>query len=103
MPAEGGAHRPALRAVLESLAGRGVNELLVESGPKLAGALLAAGLVDELVIYQALTLLGPDAAPLAALPRLESLDRRIGLRLTALRQVGPDLRLTLAPRTLKGN
>ena len=103
VPAEGGAHRPALRAVLESLAGRGVNELLVESGPKLAGALLAAGLVDELVIYQALTLLGPDAAPLAALPRLESLDRRIGLRLTDLRQVGPDLRLTLVPRTLKGS
>lgn len=98
VPGEGVANRPNLSAMLRSLASHGVNELLVESGPKLGGALLNAGLVDELVLYQALTLLGPDALPLAALPRLKSLSRRLALRLTDLRQVGPDLRLTLVPR-----
>lgn len=103
VPAEGASHRPGLSAVLGSLAARGVNELLVESGPALAGGLLAAGLVDELVLYQAMTLLGPDAAPLAALPRLTSLLNRHAFRLLDLRQVGPDLRLTLVPRGTEGD
>ena len=65
-----------------------VGELLVEAGPALAGAFLAADLVDELVLYQALSLLGPQAAPLASLPRLESLSRRLTFRLLDSRQVG---------------
>ena len=55
------------------------------------------------MLYQALTLLGPDALPLAALPRLESLDRRLNFRLLDTRQVGTDLRLTLAPRRGQGD
>lgn len=98
-----GTTRPSLDAVLASLAERGVNELLVECGPELAGAFLAGDHVDELVLYQALTLLGPHAAPLASLPRLESLDRRLSFRLLDSRQVGPDIRLTLAPRRLQGD
>ena len=95
--------RPQLGAVLAALATRGVNELLVECGAELAGAFLAGDHVDELVLYQALTLLGPDALPLAALPRLESLDRRLNFRLLDTRQVGTDLRLTLAPRRGQGD
>ena len=95
---EGGLNRPSLGEVLRELAHRGVNELLVECGPELAGAFLNADLVDELVLYQALTLLGPDASPLATLPRLESLERRLNFKLLDSRQVGTDLRLTLAPR-----
>ena len=84
--------------MLGALGERGVNELLVECGPELAGALLAGGHVDELVLYQALTMLGPHAAPLAALPRLESLERRLDFRLVDTRQIGADIRLTLAPK-----
>lgn len=96
-------HRPSLPGALTELAARGVNEVLVECGPQLAGAFLAAALVDELVLYQALTLLGPQAMPLASLPRLESLDRRLDLRLQDLRQIGGDLRLTLVPRRIHGD
>ncbi len=57
-----------LAAILERLAAIEINELLVEGGPRLAGAFLAARLVDELVLYVAPILLGVDAPPLAALP-----------------------------------
>jgi diaminohydroxyphosphoribosylaminopyrimidine deaminase/5-amino-6-(5-phosphoribosylamino)uracil reductase len=86
-----------LESVLDVLAKRQVNELLVESGPKLAGAFLAAGLVDELVLYLAPYLLGDDALPLARLPRLDEMTRRTEFRILDVRQVGGDLRLTLGP------
>lgn len=85
-----------LAAMLARLAVLEVNELLVEAGPTLAGALLEAGLVDEVVLYLAPVLLGPDARPLALLPPTESMERRLGLELTESRRVGADLRLTLA-------
>jgi diaminohydroxyphosphoribosylaminopyrimidine deaminase/5-amino-6-(5-phosphoribosylamino)uracil reductase len=91
-----------LESVLDVLAKRHVNELLVESGPKLAGAFLAAGLADELVLYVAPHLLGDDALPLARLPRLDEMKRRIELRIADVRQVGGDLRLTLCP-VLRGD
>ena len=74
-----------------------VNEVLVESGPKLAGALLQARLVDELVLYAAPSLLGHEARALALLPGLERLDQRIELRYTDARLVGTDLRITAVP------
>jgi diaminohydroxyphosphoribosylaminopyrimidine deaminase / 5-amino-6-(5-phosphoribosylamino)uracil reductase len=95
--AEGESGRVQLAAVLSSLARREVNELLVEAGATLSGAFLAAGLVDELIIYQAPTLLGPTARPLADWPQLTAMDQRPRLRLAELRQVGADLRLTLVP------
>lgn len=84
-------------AALAALAASGVNAVLAECGPTLAGALLQARLVDELVVYLAPCLLGSDARGLAALPGLERLDQRIRLRYTDLRQIGPDLRLTATP------
>jgi diaminohydroxyphosphoribosylaminopyrimidine deaminase/5-amino-6-(5-phosphoribosylamino)uracil reductase len=86
-----------LGAALDELVRREVNELLVEAGPRLAGAFLAARLVDELVLYFAPDLLGDDALPLARLPRLASLDERIAFRLADVRQLGRDLRLVLHP------
>jgi diaminohydroxyphosphoribosylaminopyrimidine deaminase/5-amino-6-(5-phosphoribosylamino)uracil reductase len=91
-----------LESVLDMLAKRQVNELLVESGPKLAGAFVAAGLVDELVLYVAPHLLGDDALPLVRLPRLEQMTRRTEFRIVDVRQVGGDLRLTLTP-ALRGD
>jgi diaminohydroxyphosphoribosylaminopyrimidine deaminase/5-amino-6-(5-phosphoribosylamino)uracil reductase len=95
--AEGESGRVQLAAVLTSLARREVNEVLVEAGATLSGAFLSAGLVDELILYQAPTLLGPSARPLADWPLLTAMEQRPQLRLADLRQVGTDLRLTLVP------
>lgn len=89
--------RPALAEVLRRLAARQVNEIWAEAGPTLAGALLAAGLVDELVLYLAPTLLGPDARPLAQLPPLGRLADRPAWRIHDLRAIGPDARIMLRP------
>jgi len=86
-----------LAAVMQHLAGLEVNELLVECGPTLAGALLAGRLVDELVLYLAPALLGADARPLARLPRIATLADRMELSVADLRRVGRDLRITLRP------
>jgi diaminohydroxyphosphoribosylaminopyrimidine deaminase/5-amino-6-(5-phosphoribosylamino)uracil reductase len=82
-----------LEAILPSLAGRGINELQVEAGPTLCGALFAAGLVDELLLYVAPIVLGNSAQPLLQLPALQSIAAAARLRLVDQRQVGADLRL----------
>jgi len=82
-----------LAAVLALLAQRGVNELQVEAGPVLCGALFAAGLVDELLLYVAPVLLGDNAQPLLALPPLQAVADGRRLRILDQRQVGADLRL----------
>ncbi|MCU0975278.1 MAG: bifunctional diaminohydroxyphosphoribosylaminopyrimidine deaminase/5-amino-6-(5-phosphoribosylamino)uracil reductase RibD [Steroidobacteraceae bacterium] len=87
-----------LAAALTRLAALEVNELMVEAGPTLAGALLEADLVDEFVLYLAPVLLGPDARPLALLPPLADMRDRRGFDIVDSRRVGADLRLTLAPR-----
>lgn len=93
VPARAG--RPDLRAVLKLLAGRGANEVWVEAGAVLAGAFVAEGLFDELVLYLAPTLLGPDARALVQIPPLPQLDARLKLRIADIKTVGDDLRLTL--------
>lgn len=75
------------------------NEVLVEAGAELAGALLAADLVDELVVYMAPTLLGSSARPLLHLP-LDEMSQQRRLQLTDLRQLGDDLRLTYRPQVV---
>jgi diaminohydroxyphosphoribosylaminopyrimidine deaminase/5-amino-6-(5-phosphoribosylamino)uracil reductase len=86
-----------LRAVIAQLAERGINEVQVEAGATLSGALLRAGLVDELLLYIAPVLLGDHGRPLFASLGIESVADRLGLRLVESRQVGPDLRLLLRP------
>lgn len=86
-----------LRAVLRDLGQREINEIWVEAGPRLGGALLAAGLVDELIVYLAPMLLGESARPLAILPELERLDQARRWRWRDVRRVGEDLRLSLSP------
>lgn len=88
--------RPDLRAVLQLLAQRGANEIWVEAGARLAGAFVRESLFDELVLYVAPTLLGPDARPLLELPPLAQLEHRPRLRFGAVRQVGDELCLTLS-------
>ena len=86
-----------LPALLSHLAERHCHEVLVEAGAKLAGAFLAAGLVDELVLYIAPKLLGSDGWPLAELP-FTRLVEAIELRITDVRAVGEDWRITAQPR-----
>lgn len=85
--------RPNPNDVLRDLARRGHNEVLVEAGAHLNGALLQADCVDELLLYLAPQLLGDAARGMAALGELTSLSQRIHLRWQDVRQVGPDLRL----------
>ena len=80
-------------AVLRDLAARGCNEVLVEAGSKLNGALLQAGLVDELVLYLAPQLLGDMARGMARLGELASLDQCVNLKWQDVRHVGKDLRI----------
>ncbi|MGH8212704.1 MAG: bifunctional diaminohydroxyphosphoribosylaminopyrimidine deaminase/5-amino-6-(5-phosphoribosylamino)uracil reductase RibD [Rhodanobacteraceae bacterium] len=84
-----------LHAVMRLLAQKQVNELQVEAGPRLCGALFEAGLVDELLLYIAPTLLGDSGRPLLALPALESMAQRHALRVADQRQIGGDWRLLL--------
>ena len=84
-----------LRAVLAELARREVNELHVEAGPTLCGALFAHGLADELLLYVAPVLLGDAARPLLRLPALHEMAERWRLRLSDQRVVGQDWRLRL--------
>jgi diaminohydroxyphosphoribosylaminopyrimidine deaminase/5-amino-6-(5-phosphoribosylamino)uracil reductase len=92
LPAEGGRYVD-LPALLSELGRRGVNELHVEAGPHLAGALLERGLVDELLLYLAPCLIGDTGRGLFGLPALESLADKPALRIVDVRTVGPDLRV----------
>jgi diaminohydroxyphosphoribosylaminopyrimidine deaminase/5-amino-6-(5-phosphoribosylamino)uracil reductase len=83
-----------LHAMLLDLGARGCNELLVEAGAVLNGALLRAGLVDELLLYLAPQLLGDMARGMASLGELTGLDQRIELIWRDVRQIGRDLRIT---------
>jgi len=86
-----------LHAALALLAARGCNEVQVEAGATLAGALLHAGLVDELLLYIAPVLLGDSARPLLHLPTLADMAARWQLRMLDQRMLGEDMRLLLRP------
>jgi diaminohydroxyphosphoribosylaminopyrimidine deaminase/5-amino-6-(5-phosphoribosylamino)uracil reductase len=83
-----------LRAIARELARRGFNEVMVETGAKLNGSLLAAGVVDEVVLYLAPKFLGAAAQGLFALPEFTSLDQALQPKIIDVRSVGPDLRIT---------
>lgn len=89
--------RLPLRAVLETLANRAINEVQVEAGSVLCGALLEQGLVDELLLYVAPVLLGSSARPLLALPALSDMASRWRLQVVDERRLGEDWRLLLRP------
>ena len=83
----------SLNAALERLAARGINEVQVEAGPTLAGALFAQGLADEVLLYIAPVFLGSDARALMTLPSLTDMADRWRLRVLDECKVGADWRL----------
>lgn len=73
------------------------NEVLVEAGATLSGALLSAGLIDELHVYIAPVLLGSRARPLFEMP-LAHMAEKVGLTMTDRRQFGDDIRIIAIPQ-----
>ncbi|MBU6211803.1 MAG: bifunctional diaminohydroxyphosphoribosylaminopyrimidine deaminase/5-amino-6-(5-phosphoribosylamino)uracil reductase RibD [Gammaproteobacteria bacterium] len=88
--------RLSLPAVLSTLNALEINEVWTEAGATLAGSLITANLVDELVIYLAPMLLGSEGRPLAAL-KIDRLLDASRWQTTDLRQIGPDIRIMLRP------
>lgn len=86
-----------LEFILCDLAQQGINDVLVESGPKLAGAFVGQGLVDEMIIYQAPVLLGHKAQPCLALASPDRLDDALRWQVHETRMVEQDIRITLLP------
>jgi diaminohydroxyphosphoribosylaminopyrimidine deaminase/5-amino-6-(5-phosphoribosylamino)uracil reductase len=87
----------ALDSVLARLGELEVNELLVESGAKLAGALIRHKLVDELLLYMAPKLLGHQARALVEFPELANFAQSPRFSIFEMTQIGVDLRLRLRP------
>lgn len=86
-----------LAAVLRELGQREINEILVEAGATLSGALWSAGLIDELIIYLAPVLMGDGARGLLHLPAIETMAQRHALHISDIRKIGADWRITAHP------
>lgn len=98
LPAQQG--RIDLAQLLRELGRRGFNEVTVEAGKGLNGALLQAGLVDELVMYLAPMLFGDKAQGMFGLPEIEAMEQRQELDIRDVRMIGRDMRVMAR---LKGN
>lgn len=86
-----------LEVALRLLGERGINEVQVEAGATLAGALMKSGLVDELLLYVAPVLLGDRARPLLGGLGITELAQRLRMEVVETRRIGEDLRLLLRP------
>lgn len=94
LPAQG--EHVDLQALLEALAQRECNQIMVEAGAGLAGAFIAEGLLDELVCYWAPKLFGSQARPMFELP-IETIDAHLALSVKDMRMVGEDIKITMQP------
>ncbi len=89
--ARGGAF---LKQVLNYLATeKEINEVLLETGSTLAGEMLQADFIDELIIYIAPALFGQDAKSLFQLPMIKDMSDRISLDISDVRSIGKDIRI----------
>ncbi len=82
-----------LQSVIAWLGQQDFNEILIEAGPTLNGALLRERLVDEWIIYMAPIILGDGGRGLFHLPELSRMSDRYEMSLAELRRVGPDIRM----------
>jgi len=87
-----------LNKMMQYLGEQQVNEVHVEAGSELCGALLGLQLVDEIVIYMAPHIMGDSAKGLFHLPEIEAMSQRINLDIKEIRQIGKDWRITVLPQ-----
>ncbi len=87
-----------LSKLLDELANREINEVHVEAGSTLCGALLSQKLVDEIVLYTAPHIMGDTGKPLFHIPEIQAMRERITLKMDEVRQIGSDIRLRLVPQ-----
>lgn len=90
-------NRVDLNAVMKLLADRHFNEVHVEAGATLSGALMQNELVDEIVVYMAPYIMGDEAKGLFSLPGLSEMKDRMYLDIQDVRTIGKDLRITARP------
>ncbi|HUQ51287.1 MAG TPA: RibD family protein, partial [Gammaproteobacteria bacterium] len=83
-----------LRAVVEHLGKLEVNDVWIEAGAGFNGAMLRAGLIDELIIYMAPRLLGDSARGMFSVPALHTLAESWKVDYDDFVLVGSDLRIT---------
>jgi len=84
-----------LNSVLTYLAQeRKVNEIMLETGSTLAGSMLNAGLIDEIILYVSPVLLGSDAKALFKFPEIKEMTDRVQLQFKDIRMIGEDCRIT---------
>lgn len=87
-----------LKAVFIHLGKLGINEVWVEAGARLAGALLQEKLIDELILYQAPKLMGEQSQGLFSITPLDNMQQVYQLAWTDVRQIGEDLKVTAQVR-----
>lgn len=85
--------RVDLNDLMQTLASRDINDIWCETGSRLGGALLEAGLVDELIVYMAPKLLGPDARGLFDLPLLTAMSDVPEFEFESIERIGPDIKI----------
>ncbi len=95
LPAAG--EKVDLGMLLEALAEREINEVQVEAGATLCGALLSAGYIDEILLYCAPCLLGAGAQGMFLLDDLQDMSDRVSLKWLDAERIGPDLRMRMRP------
>jgi diaminohydroxyphosphoribosylaminopyrimidine deaminase/5-amino-6-(5-phosphoribosylamino)uracil reductase len=82
-----------LETLMKHLAWLEINEVLVEAGATLCGALLRANLVDELVLYYAPQIMGNNERGMFALPPLARMTDRVNFEISDVRSIGKDWRV----------
>jgi diaminohydroxyphosphoribosylaminopyrimidine deaminase/5-amino-6-(5-phosphoribosylamino)uracil reductase len=92
-----------LAELLHTLAAREVNSVWTECGAQLAGALIEAELVDELIVYLAPKLMGHTAHGLVHLPSFEAMSQVPELKFTDVRLVADALRIVAVPHRVRGD
>ena len=95
VPSDG--DRVCLESLLSLLANREHSEVLFECGATLGGAMIRAGLVDELIIYVAPRLIGDGGRSLISLPEIDRMTDLVNLAVSEVRMVGDDIRITANP------
>ncbi len=86
-----------LKATLIKLGEMGINNLLVEAGSGLNGAMIEMGLIDEYIIYTAPIILGSDAQSMVQIP-LTKMAEKINLDIIEIRNIGEDIKIKAIPK-----